>query len=110
MNRLKILVMVLPIVLASIVPITLILAFPSVLAGRSASVRVKGLLPTDSTCTISSPSSPNVIFPGSAACVIRLGTGVAHGGFIVGNVLPGSYVIQITGNQGDSAQTILSVN
>jgi hypothetical protein len=41
--------------------------------------------------------------------VIPVGTGVAYGGFIIGNVLPGSYVIQVTGNQGDSAQTILTV-
>ncbi|HKM50699.1 MAG TPA: hypothetical protein VJZ75_05945 [Candidatus Bathyarchaeia archaeon] len=87
----------------------LILSLPNVLAGRWVSVSATGLLPTDHTCTISSPSSPNVVLPGSAACVIQLGTGVAHGGFIIGNVLPGSYVIQITGNQGDFAQTTLSV-
>ena len=105
----KILVMWLPLIVAIALPTVLVVSFPHVFAGRSISVHVRGLLPTDSTCTISSPSSPNVIFPGSAACVIQLGSGVAHGGFIVGNVLPGSYVIQVTGNQGDSAQTILSV-
>jgi len=31
------------------------------------------------------------------------------GGFIVGNVPPGNYVVMITGNQGDSAQTTLVV-
>jgi hypothetical protein len=46
-----------------------------------------------------SPSSNSVIF--SSACVIQAGTGRPYGGFIVGNVLPGSYVIQVTGNQGD---------
>ena len=78
-------------------------------AGSRVSVRAAGLLPTDTTCSISSPSSPNVILPGTAACVIQVGTGVAYGGFIIGNVLPGSYVIQVTGNRGDSAQTILTV-
>ena len=78
-------------------------------AGGWVSVHVTGLLPTDTTCTISSPSSPNVVLPGSAACAIRTGTGVANGGFIIGNVLPGSYLIQVTGNQGDFAQAVLTV-
>jgi hypothetical protein len=38
-----------------------------------------------------------------------MGTGIAYGGFIIGNVLPGYYVVQLTGNQGDSAQTIIGV-
>jgi hypothetical protein len=78
-------------------------------AGSRVSVQATGLLPTDTTCQLSSPSSPNVILPGTAACVIQAGTGVAYGGFIIGNVLPGSYVIQVTGNQGDFAQTVLTV-
>jgi hypothetical protein len=79
-------------------------------AGSRVSIQATGLLPTDTTCQLSSPSSPNVILPGTAACVIQAGTGVAYGGFIVGNVLPGSYVIQVTGNQGDFAQTVLAVD
>jgi hypothetical protein len=78
-------------------------------AGSRVSIQATGLLPTDTTCQLSSPSSPNVIIPGTAACVIQAGTGVAYGGFIVGNVPPGQYVIQVTGNQGDFAQTVLSV-
>jgi hypothetical protein len=78
-------------------------------AGSRVSIQATGLLPTDTTCVISSPSSPNVVLPGTAACVIQAGTGVAYGGFIVGNVLPGSYVIQVTGNQGDFAQTVLAI-
>ena len=78
-------------------------------AGSRVSIQARGMLPTDTTCQLSSPSSPNVILPGTAACVIQSGTGVAYGGFIVGNVLPGSYVIQVTGNQGDFAQTVLTV-
>jgi hypothetical protein len=77
--------------------------------GSSVSIQATGLLPTDTTCQLSSPSSPNVILPGTAACVIQAGTGVAYGGFIIGNVLPGSYVVQVTGNQGDFAQTVLAV-
>jgi hypothetical protein len=78
-------------------------------AGSRVSIQATGLLPTDTTCQLSSPSAPNVILPGTAACVIQAGTGVAYGGFIIGNVLPGSYVIQVTGNQGDFAQTVLAV-
>ncbi|MGD0424808.1 MAG: hypothetical protein ABSA92_15325 [Candidatus Bathyarchaeia archaeon] len=77
-------------------------------AGSSVSIQVSGLLPTDTTCQLSSPSSPNVILPGTAACVILAG-GAAYGGFTVGNVLPGEYVIRVTGNQGDFAQTVLTV-
>ena len=78
-------------------------------SGSRVSIQATGLLPTDRTCQLSSPTSPNVILPGTAACVIQAGTGVAYGGFIVGNVLPGSYVIQVTGNQGDFAQIVLAV-
>ena len=78
-------------------------------AGSRVSVQATGLLPTDTTCQLSSPSSPNVILPGTAACVVQAGSGDAYGGFIIGSVLPGSYVIQVTGNQGDSAQTALAV-
>ena len=78
-------------------------------AGSSVSIQVSGLLPTDTTCQLSSPSSPNVILPGTAACVILAG-GAAYGGFTVGNVLPGEYVIRVTGNQGDFAQTVLTVD
>ena len=78
-------------------------------AGSRVSIQATGLLPTDTTCRLSSPSSPNVILPGTAACAIQAGTGVAYGGFIVGNVPPGDYVIQVTGNQGDFAQTVIAV-
>ena len=78
--------------------------------GTGISIHASGMLPTDLTCQISSPSSPSVILPGTAACVIQSGTGVATGGFIIGNVLPGEYVIQVTGNQGDFVQTVLSVD
>jgi hypothetical protein len=75
--------------------------------GMDVSVHGSGFLPTDTTCTISSPSLPNPILSGTSACVIQ--GGVAYGSFTIGNVLPGEYVIQINGNQGDSAQTIITV-
>lgn len=68
-----------------------------------------GFLPTDTTCSLSSPSSPTPILSGTASCVIRAGSGLANASFTVANVLPGQYIIQVTGNGGDSAQAILNV-
>ena len=67
-----------------------------------------GFLPTDTQCVLTS-SAANVILPGTAACVIRAGSGLANASFTIGNVLPGQYVIQVTGNQGDSAAALLNV-
>ena len=78
-------------------------------AGQHVSLQGSGFLPTDTTCTISSPSSPNPILLGTAACVIVSGSGVAVGSFTIGNVPPGAYVVQLTGNQGDSAHAIIDV-
>jgi hypothetical protein len=75
--------------------------------GLDVSVQGAGFLPTDTTCNLSSPNSSGIILHGTAACVIQ--NGIANGGFLIGNVLPGEYVIQLTGNQGDSAQTIIAV-
>lgn len=75
--------------------------------GAGVSVQGVGFLPTDTTCTISSPSSPGLILNG--ACVVQSGTGTPQGGFLIGNVLPGEYVIQVEGNQGDSAQAVVAV-
>ena len=77
--------------------------------GVDVSIQGSGFLPTDTTCTISSPSSPNPILPGSGACVIQGGSTIAVGSFMIGNVLPGAYVVQVTGSQGDSAQALLEV-
>lgn len=77
--------------------------------GGEISVQGYGFLPTDTSCTISSPATPNLIFNGTAACVIQSGTGMAVGGFIVGNVLPGNYVVQLTGNAGDFAQAVIVI-
>ena len=75
--------------------------------GTHAMVNGTGFLPTDHTCTISSPSG--LILAGTAACSIQLGTGIVGGSFTVGNVNPGQYVVQVTGNQGDYAQAVFNV-
>jgi hypothetical protein len=69
-------------------------------SGHNVSFTGAGFLPTDTTCYVSGPSSNSIIF--SSACVVQAGTGTPYGGFTIGNVLPGEYVIQVTGNQGDS--------
>jgi len=74
--------------------------------GVDVSVQGMGFLPTDTTCNLSSPS-PAIILRGTAACVIQ--SGIPNGGFIIGNVLPGQYVIQLSGNQGDSGQAIIAI-
>jgi hypothetical protein len=76
--------------------------------GTHVDVNGTGFLPTDTSCTILSPGSSAVIST-SAGCATQLGTGVTEGSFIVGNVVPGQYVIQVSGNQGDSAQAVLNV-
>jgi len=76
--------------------------------GTDILVIASGFLPTDTTCTISSPTH-NVLLAGTVACVIQVGSGTPHGSFTVGNILPGQYVIQVTGNQGDSAQALLNI-
>jgi len=77
--------------------------------GDHVSVQGSGFLPTDTSCTISSPASPDLIVNGTVACVVQNGTGMVFGGFIVGNVPPGSYLVQLTGNEGDFAQAIIAV-
>ena len=78
--------------------------------GTQITIQASGFLPTDTACTISSPSSSaNVILTGTAACFIPSGSGAPMGGFTIGNTSPGQYVIEVTGNQEDSAQVILDV-
>jgi hypothetical protein len=77
-------------------------------AGAHVTVNGTGFLPTDTLCTISSPGS-SAVLTGTQACAIQSGTGVTGGSYTIGNVLPGEYVIQVTGNQGDFAQTVLNV-
>ena len=73
--------------------------------GTDIVVQGSGFLPADTSCSISSPSSPNPIL--SSACIVQ-GT-VVTGSFMIGNVPAGDYVIQITSNQGDSAQALVEV-
>jgi len=76
--------------------------------GAHVSVNGTGFLPTDSSCTLSSPGS-GAVLAGSAACAVVLGSGLTNSSFIIGNVVPGQYLIQISGNQGDFAQAVLNV-
>ncbi len=76
--------------------------------GAHIAVNGTGFLPTDSSCTLSSPGS-GAVLAGSSACAIVLGSGLTNSSFIIGNVLPGQYLIQISGNQGDFAQAVLNV-
>jgi len=96
-------------VFTAVMPVSSAISSPASYPGGRVSVQGSGFLPTDTTCTLSSPSSPNLILTGTSACVIQMGTGIAFGGFIIGNVLPGYYVVQLTGNQGDFAQAIIGV-
>src|SRR5208282_2540724 len=95
--------------------------FPPGLPGSHVTVSGHGFLPTDQSCSISSPvpsGGYNPILPGSAGCVIAVGTGVVNGSFLIGVVPPGQYVAEITGctgnngcapSVGDFAQAILNV-
>ena len=78
--------------------------------GTHVSVEGSDFLLTDTTCSISSPSSGSFI-QGAACSVFITGKGVVNvtGSFIVGNVPEGQYVVQVTGNQGDFAQAIFNV-
>src|SRR5208283_3816258 len=83
--------------------------------GLHVSVEGANFLPQDAssgTCTISSPTSGTVIASGSAACsFFKAPNGYvnATGSFVVGNVYPGQYVIQVSGSAGDRAQAVFNV-
>ena len=74
-------------------------------AGQIVTVTGSGFRTDDSSCSI---SGSNNIVTGSA-CSVALGSGAPSGSFIVGNVAPGAYIITLSGNQGDSAQTTFTV-
>jgi hypothetical protein len=90
--------------------------------GSEILVNGTGFLPTDQSCSISGIGNGNVFNPvlvGSAGCIIGVGTGIVNASFIIGNVSPGQYVIEITGcignsgcapSVGDFAQQVLRVN
>ena len=75
--------------------------------GTHVSIEGSNFLPADAnsgTCTISSPSSSNVIASGSAACsFFKASMGLLNvtGSFVVGNGAEGQYVIQVSGSAGD---------
>jgi hypothetical protein len=84
--------------------------------GADISVSGTGFKLSDQTCSITSPSNPSVVQ--NAGCAVTSGTEDIHGSFIVGNVLAGQYVIEVTGcqgntpcapSQGDFAQEVLTV-
>ena len=84
--------------------------------GADISVSGTGFQLSDQSCSITSPSNPNVVE--NAGCAVTSGTEGIHGSFIVGNVPTGQYVIEVTGctgnngcspSQGDFAQQVLTV-
>ncbi len=90
--------------------------------GVHVEVNGTGFLPTDTSCTVSSvgfdANGHSPMLSGTAACAIEVGSGVVNGSFTIGNVLPGQYVIEITGcsgnngcfpSSGDFAQAVLNV-
>jgi len=90
--------------------------------GVHVTVGGSGYLPTDTSCTVSSVGNDanghSPLLPGTAACVISVGTGIVNGSFTIGNVLPGQYIIEITGclgnngcvaSVGDFAQAVITV-
>ena len=85
-------------------------------SGTDISVSGTGFQLSDQSCSITSPSNPNVVE--NPGCSVTSGTEGIHGSFIVGNVSPGQYVIEVTGcsgnnvcspSQGDFAQQVLTV-
>jgi hypothetical protein len=76
--------------------------------GANVNFTGSGFLPTDTLCVVSSPGS-GAVMGGTQACAIRAGKGTVNGSFLIGNILPGQYLIQVTGNQGDFAQAVLIV-
>jgi len=74
------------------------------ITGTVVKVTGTGYLPTDTACTISGTGIVTV-----AACSIVAGSGAPNGNFTVGDVVPGAYLITVTGNKGDSAQATFQV-
>ena len=64
--------------------------------------------PGDTSCTISSPSGI-VIAAGCSTFKTPGGFMNVTGSFTVGNVVPGQYVIQVSGSTGDFAQSVFNV-
>ena len=83
--------------------------------GTHVTIEGSNFLPQDAnsgTCTVSSPTSGNVIASGSAGCsFFKAASGFANvtGSFVIGNIAEGQYVIQVSGSAGDRAQAVLNV-
>ena len=73
--------------------------------GIHVTITGKGFMPGDNPCSLSSPTDSNFVVNG--ACSFKSST--VKGSFVVGNVPPGSYVIQVDGSLGDSAQAVFTV-
>ena len=71
--------------------------------GLTVTVTGSGFRTDDSSCSISGTGVQN------PACTISVGSGTPLGSFVVSNVNPGSYVITLNGNNGDSAQASFTV-
>ncbi len=73
--------------------------------GTHVAVEGSHFLPSDTSCTIAMVSGGTII--GAACSTFTAANGFKNvtGSFTIGNVLPGQYVIQVTGNQGDFAQS-----
>ena len=81
--------------------------------GSHVSVEGTNFLTTDTSCTIGvSSGNGNFISGGTSACaVFTISTGATNvtASFRIGNVQPGQYLIQVSGNQGDFAQALVNV-
>ena len=71
-------------------------------------------LPSDNPCSLSSPTDSSAVVNGACSFfTVRSGKfkGLQNvtGSFVVGNVPPGDYVIQVDGSLGDFAQAIFTV-
>ncbi|MGA2627770.1 MAG: hypothetical protein ABSF63_12045 [Candidatus Bathyarchaeia archaeon] len=85
-------------------------------SGTDISVSGTGFALSDQSCSITSPSNPNVVE--NSGCAVTSGTEGIHGSFVVGNVPSGQYDIEVTGcsgnnpcspSQGDFAEQVLTV-
>ena len=77
------------------------------IGGSQIHVRGSGFLSADTACTISSPTSHNLVFETTGG--LGVSAGIVVGELILGIVPPGKYVVQVTGNQGDVAQATITV-
>jgi hypothetical protein len=75
------------------------------IAGTVVHISGIGFLPSDRGCTITGSGGVVTI----AACSMVAGSGAPKGNFTIGNVVPGAYLITVTGTYGDTAQNVTQV-